>query len=644
MNMRLLSLALTAIVASVAVAFAAVRPLQVAVQGTLAPYSEYLSIAWPEYQPNITVFDVDQDMVDNVLSFNVAVSGGALFQCMQLATHQTKAMNLLVLANHNNASIPIQYTAGVILTLASRDDITVLADLVGKSIGAGQATQISSFLSQWQQMDASGVDLFSNAKMVLIALNNSSALQLLMDGRVDAAFVSATSRYDTDSVKVLNAIPPDANFPYVRSTDLYAGPLVSAIGSLGIDARKDLSIGLLTEQGDDVLYGFSTPGDYSNTRSLMSSLGVIQMPQVECVYFQDVAQIVNCPQGFDKNSNTSCGKCDAGLACLCNVCVRAGKTLSKTSVVAIAFSCAVATLLVAAGFVIVWVHRRRKKQEEFEQLTARARELFGNESAIRISEWLGSGAHADVYRGYWYNREVAFKVSRSFATTFEAEIMTKLVHPNIVATFQYASADGGDAGELWIISEFCNLGSMRSAIVSNLFRRNETDRTVRIMKQVARALKHIHDMGIVHGDLNSNNVLLTRAAGEDRKSDKQVQIVPKIADFGNSRHIGSTLTSANVGTISHMAPELFKPGCARRPAQDMYAFGILLWEVTHQCTHTVNPADVYSVLQEHARPLISDEIDNEQPDLSHLMQRCWSADPADRPTAAQAADALDHDN
>lgn len=89
-----------------------------------------------------------------------------------------------------------------------------------------------------------------------------------------------------------------------------------------------------------------------------------------------------------------------------------------------------------------------------------------------------------------------------------------------------------------------------------------------VITQVAEALRYVHNCGIIHGDIKSENILLTRA--QDRRR------LAKLLDFGLARPEDGNEALIE-GTPEYMAPERI----SRRPASaqsDIYALGILFWE------------------------------------------------------------------
>src|SRR5690606_26281998 len=89
-----------------------------------------------------------------------------------------------------------------------------------------------------------------------------------------------------------------------------------------------------------------------------------------------------------------------------------------------------------------------------------------------------------------------------------------------------------------------------------------------VIYQVAEALRYVHGCGIIHGDIKSENILLTRS--KDRRR------IVKLLDFGLARPEGADPAHIE-GTPEYLAPERI---CKRPPSpqSDIYALGILFWE------------------------------------------------------------------
>src|SRR5262249_18454908 len=125
----------------------------------------------------------------------------------------------------------------------------------------------------------------------------------------------------------------------------------------------------------------------------------------------------------------------------------------------------------------------------------------------------------------------------------------------------------------WMVVEYCANGDLLFFLRE---RGHELDLLSRtdIALGIATGLRVMHECGIVHRDLKSPNILL-----DD-------QLTPKIADFGlakfNSKSILSSLPSEHIdklGSVWWKAPELFRDEPQFSTKSDMFAFGVVVWEV-----------------------------------------------------------------
>lgn len=91
-----------------------------------------------------------------------------------------------------------------------------------------------------------------------------------------------------------------------------------------------------------------------------------------------------------------------------------------------------------------------------------------------------------------------------------------------------------------------------------------------IIWQIAEALRYIHNQSIIHGDIKSENILITRTP-EGRR-------VPKLLDFGLARAAVQPEVGAIEGTPEYLAPERIYGGAPSK-ASDIYALGLLFYEV-----------------------------------------------------------------
>ncbi|HRK13706.1 MAG TPA: bifunctional serine/threonine-protein kinase/formylglycine-generating enzyme family protein [Prosthecobacter sp.] len=223
-----------------------------------------------------------------------------------------------------------------------------------------------------------------------------------------------------------------------------------------------------------------------------------------------------------------------------------------------------------------------------------------------ITALIARGGMGAVYRGTQraLKRPVAIKVlppemndaggsDLQFAARFkqEAQAMARLSHPNIVAVFDAGevvlgralgppSAAGGEERRtedspphqtlLYFVMEFIKGTDVAQLIASE--GPLDAARVVPIIAAVCEALAFAHEEGIVHRDIKPSNIMI------DRKGRV------KVADFGLAKavNVESTLMTRSdvaMGTPDFVAPEALIPGMAVDGRADLYAVGVMLYQM-----------------------------------------------------------------
>ncbi|MFZ5480056.1 MAG: serine/threonine-protein kinase [Myxococcota bacterium] len=168
---------------------------------------------------------------------------------------------------------------------------------------------------------------------------------------------------------------------------------------------------------------------------------------------------------------------------------------------------------------------------------------------------IGQGASAKVWLADGPDGQVALKVAQGGQSLVrEIEALRRLAHGGIARLLD-ADPDGA-----WLAVEFAARGR-----ADEWGRGQPLPVLVEFAAQVADALSHVHEEGLVHGDLKPSNVLVA-ADG-----------TPRLIDMGEARPQEKAVPNVG-GTLGFVAPELLC-GDAPSPAADLYGLGVLLYQL-----------------------------------------------------------------
>ncbi|KAM7498717.1 hypothetical protein LguiA_023131 [Lonicera macranthoides] len=263
-------------------------------------------------------------------------------------------------------------------------------------------------------------------------------------------------------------------------------------------------------------------------------------------------------------------------------------------------------------------------------------QIIKNEDLEELRE-LGAGTFGTVYHGKWRGTDVAIKrIKKScFAGRsseqerltvefwHEAEILSKLHHPNVVAF--YGVVQDGPGGTLATVAEFMVDGSLRHVLLRK-DRQLDHRKKLIIAMDAAFGMEYLHSKNIVHFDLKCDN-LLVNLKDPSRP-------ICKVGDFGLSKIKRNTLVSGGVrGTLPWMAPELLNGGSNKVSEKvDVFSFGIVLWEILTGEEPYANMhygAIIGGIVNNTLRPNVPNWCDHE---WRRLMEQCWSPNPMVRPS------------
>jgi hypothetical protein len=208
----------------------------------------------------------------------------------------------------------------------------------------------------------------------------------------------------------------------------------------------------------------------------------------------------------------------------------------------------------------------------------------------------------------------------------EIQLAAQLQHPHIVPLLS-----AGEHGELlWYTMPFIDGESLRAAIERK--KQFSVRDVTRILHDVVDALAHAHKLGIVHRDIKPANILTQGSHA-------------LVTDFGVAKALTAALPGAGIttagmaiGTPSYMAPEQLAGDPTANHRIDLYAVGLLAYELLTGQSPFAGPSPretMAAQLTRNPKPL--HEVNPAVPaGLSSLIMRLLAKDPEERPATADA--------
>jgi serine/threonine protein kinase len=273
-----------------------------------------------------------------------------------------------------------------------------------------------------------------------------------------------------------------------------------------------------------------------------------------------------------------------------------------------------------------------------------------------LQRMLARGGMATVYlaRDVKHDRNVAIKVldaelaARLGAKRFVREIRltARLQHPHVLGLLDsgvFGPEAGTLAGRPYYVMPYVEGESLRARLARSPLTLSEA---VRVLREVADALAYAHELGVIHRDIKPENILLSREHAV-------------VADFGIAKALAAsqrdlpnddalprngadaavTQVSTLVGTPAYMAPEQATRGSSVDYRADLYAWGVIAYELLagrYPFGQGRSPYDVIAVRAREAPIPLRDVAPNVPPRLAALVMQCMSKRVADRPASAAA--------
>lgn len=284
---------------------------------------------------------------------------------------------------------------------------------------------------------------------------------------------------------------------------------------------------------------------------------------------------------------------------------------------------------------------------------------------IQLLEIIARGRFGAVWKAQFKSEEIAVKIfpvqdKQSWLSEQEIFKLPYMNHPNILNYIGVEKHGDNLHTEFWLLSAYHERGSLCDFLKAHTLTWGEL---CRVAETMARGLMHLHEAipgktsndpgkpSIAHRDFKSKNVLL--------KSD----MTACVADFGLAiifeagKSCGDT--HGQVGTRRYMAPEVLEGAINFTPDAflriDMYACGLVLWELVSRCTAQDGPIPEYrlpleeevgphpsledmqeSVVQRKVRPSIQEHWKHHAglQGICDTMEECWDHDAEARLSAS----------
>ncbi len=250
-----------------------------------------------------------------------------------------------------------------------------------------------------------------------------------------------------------------------------------------------------------------------------------------------------------------------------------------------------------------------------------------------LLENIGAGGMAIVYKARCrlLNRNVAVKILRpefqedeEFLKRFtiEAQAAASLSHPNVVSVY-----DVGKHGKLNYIVMEC----IEGITLKEYMHRKGTlsvNEAVDFTGQIASALEHAHQKGIIHRDIKPHNIIITNEG------------VLKVTDFGLARAVSASTNVAGasaIGSVHYASPEQARGGFTDERS-DIYSLGIMMYEMFTGSLPFDGETPVAVAMKHLEEAPVPPMEKNEQitPEIQNMILRAMAKDTSERYPSVEA--------
>jgi len=242
----------------------------------------------------------------------------------------------------------------------------------------------------------------------------------------------------------------------------------------------------------------------------------------------------------------------------------------------------------------------------------------------KILKLIGSGGFGTVYLAFdtWLAQEVAIKVPHRQEEELsklikEARLQAFLRHPNIASLLTVEKKEG----IFFLVMEYVD-GTNLSTLIKKK-RRLDIKTTLNFLTQILEAVAYAHSKNVIHRDLRSSNILISREG------------VVKITDFGTSKFMEKTFASTRIGSPPYMAPEQFEGRATF--ASDIYSIGCIAYEMLTGRVPIMetDPRTIYAMAKEGKIDPPRKYVSTIPIEVEEMVMKALMKNPSDRYSSAK---------
>jgi NIMA (never in mitosis gene a)-related kinase len=256
--------------------------------------------------------------------------------------------------------------------------------------------------------------------------------------------------------------------------------------------------------------------------------------------------------------------------------------------------------------------------------------MKGRSGNYTIYKCIGKGAYGEVFLAR-YKKEKKLHVMKNIrlansskkerlAAEREASLLSQLQHPNIVS---YKESFQDSEGCLHIVMGYCEGGDLCTRLKAQNGVFLPESQVVEWFVQIALALQYLHERNILHRDLKTQNIFLTKAD------------IIKVGDLGIARVLdcSSELAQTVIGTPYYMSPEIFQ-NQAYNQKSDIWALGCCVYEMS-TLKHAFTAKNIHALMIRVVKGELPEMPSHYSADVRDLIKWMLSKQADDRPCAPE---------